>query len=360
MPVETFRRWCRFLAERRLGVKNVAREYISVEKRADGWQVDLSALDQTVARLAKQHYAPYSFCLHRLPVAAALRRPQSKPDLAAWVERTNAIAAEWKRRSLPAQVYIYGPDEPHQSEYSDLGKLYTRLREAVPEFPIMQTTGDANPEALAGLVDIWCPLTPRVDSEFYRRRLRAGDILWTYVCCSPKPPYANFFIDQPAVDHRVLFWQVRKLGATGLLYWCTCWWDGLPAAATGKPCFPDVPIDMTKAGTYRRFKCNGDGFLLYPGPDWTPYSSIRLEVIRDGVEDYEYLALLASRVEEAKSRPAAERPAPSLLAEAEQLCRIPDAISRTMSQFTDDPQILFARRRQVADAIERIGRALDR
>jgi hypothetical protein len=33
--------------------------------------------------------------------------------------------------------------------------------------------------------------------------------------------------------------------------------------------------------------CNGDGLLVYPGPHWTPYSSIQFEVIRDGVEDYE-------------------------------------------------------------------------
>ena len=356
MPVETFQRWCRFLAERRLGVKNVAREYISVEKHADGWHVDLNALDQTVGQLAQRYYAPYSFCLHRLPVSAALRGPQAKPDLAAWVERTAAIAAEWKRRSLPAQVYIYGPDEPHPSEYPDLQKLYTLLREAVPDFPILQTIGDANPEALAGLVDIWCPLTPRADSEFYRRRLSAGDTLWTYVCCSPKPPYANFFIDQPAVDHRVLFWQVRKLGATGLLYWCMCWWDGLPTPAAGKPCFPDVPIDMAKVGTYRSFKVNGDGFLLYPGPEWTPYSSIRLEVIRDGIEDYEYLALLATLVNRARSLPLDQRPRADLIAEAERLCHAAQRIAphKSMTGFTEDANEIFAQRRLIGEMIERL------
>ena len=40
--------------------------------------------------------------------------------------------------------------------------------------------------------------------------------------------YANFFIDRPATEHRVLFWQARQVGATGFLYWCACWWQGLP------------------------------------------------------------------------------------------------------------------------------------
>jgi hypothetical protein len=197
-------------------------------------------------------------------------------------------------------------------------------------------------------------LTARAETDFYQDRLRAGDTLWTYVCCGPKPPYANFFIDQPAVDHRVLFWQARKLGATGLLYWCVCWWPGLPTPATGESCFPHVPFDFSEAATYKSFKANGDGLLLYPGPDWTPYSSIRLEVIRDGVEDYEYLALLARLVERAKGLAPERRPAAAVLSEAERLCMVPDTIARSMTDYTKEPQPLLERRRRVGDMIERL------
>ncbi len=356
MSPEVYRRWCAFLAERRLVPKNVAREYIAVQQSADGaWQVDLSKLDRTVKPLASDHYAPYSFCFHRMPVARTLWNDKPKPDPGPWVERTAAIAAEWTRRGLPREVYIYGPDEPRKTDYPFLRDLYTRLRRDVPDFPIMQTIGDPDPQDLVGLVDIWCPLTARAETEFYGERLRAGDTLWTYVCCSPKPPHANFFIDEPAVDHRVLFWQARKLGATGLLYWCVCWWPGLPTPAAGEPAFPDVPIDMADVGTYQRFKANGDGLLVYPGPDWTPYSSIRLEVIRDGVEDYEYLALLSDLVAKAESLPPDRRPAAALLDEAESLSHVPDAIARTMTDYTKQPQDLFERRDRVAEMIERLG-----
>jgi len=355
MPVETYRRWCVFLAQRRLTPKNVARDYIRVTQDETQWKVDLSTLEQTVTSFASDRYAPYSFCLDRLPVARTLWNDGPKPDPATWVERTTAIAAEWKRQNLPRAVYIYGPDEPRSTDYPFLRDLYARLREAVPEFPIMQTIGDPNPQELVGLVDIWCPLTARVDTEFYRNRLQAGDTLWTYVCCSPKPPFANFFVDQPAIDHRVLFWQARKLGATGVLYWCVCWWPGLPAPATGEECFPDTPIDLADAGTYKSFECNGDGLLVYPGPDWTPYSSIRLEVIRDGVEDYEYLALLSDLVAKVKALSTEQRPAPALIQEAEDLCLVPTTITHTMTDFTKNPEHLLERRRRVADVIERLG-----
>ncbi len=356
MPLETYRRWCAFLAQRRLTPKNVAREYIRVTRDETQLKVDLSPLKETVASMASGHYAPYSFCLHRLPVARNLWNDEPKPDPAAWVERTAAIAAEWKRQNLPRAVYIYGPDEPRPTDYPFLRDLYAKLRKAVPDFPIMQTIGDPNPQELVGLVDIWCPLTSRVETEFYKNRLQAGDTLWTYVCCGPKPPFANFFIDQPAIDHRVLFWQARKLGATGVLYWCACWWPGLPTPATGEACFPNTPIDLANAGTYKSFKCNGDGLLVYPGPNWTPYSSIRLEIIRDGVEDYEYLALLSDLVAKAKALPAEQRLDVALIQEAEELCLIPKTITHTMTDFTKDPNQLMERRQRVADMIERLGR----
>ncbi len=44
-----------------------------------------------------------------------------------------------------------------------------------------------------------------------------------------------------------------------------------------------------------RIRFNGDGFLFYPGDDAGidgPVASIRLKNLRDGMEDYEYFAIL--------------------------------------------------------------------
>ena len=46
---------------------------------------------------------------------------------------------------------------------------------------------------------------------------------------------------------------------------------------------------------------NGDGFLLYPGVDG-PVPSQRLKLVRDGLEDYEYLQLLKYVLREAETR----------------------------------------------------------
>ena len=354
MPIEMFSRWCEFMGRYRLTPKNIAREYLTKTTVDGQLSVDMSALQQTVAPLTDKYFAPYSFCLHRLPSAATRHNSVSGTDPQVTAQVTQAFVEEWRRQGLPDDVYIYGCDEPKADDYEFLREAYRLVREVAPEYPIMQTIGSPSVPELVGLVDIWCPLTPQLQGDFYRERREAGDTLWSYVCCSPKPPHANFFIDLPATDHRVLFWQVRQAGATGLLYWCVCWWYGLPSPADGVECFPDGPVHMDQSSSYNTFGSNGDGLLLWPGKDHEPLPSIRLEVIRDGIEDWEYLALLAERIERARALPADARPDAATLARAEELCLVPEEISATMTEFTKDPEVILQRRRAVAEMIERL------
>jgi hypothetical protein len=354
MVIDDYAFWCEFMGRYRIGPKNSGREFVSVTRDNDRWHADLSALTSTVKELATRYYAPFSVALHRLPSSPQLEKPGYQPNAEGWTQQTRAIADEWKRLDLPPRVFIYGVDEPQPGHYPLLRKAYQQLRESIPEYPIMQTVNHEEPIELAGVVDIWCPLTSRLESKFYADRLRAGDTLWTYVCCSPIHPYANFFIDRPATEHRVLFWQARQVGATGFLYWCACWWQGLPTPRADGPSWPGVPIRMQEHGASGPRKINGDGLLIYPGPNMIPYPSIRLEAIRDGIEDYEYLAFLSQLVKRAQTLPVAERPDSELLAGAEELCRVPKTISRSMAEYTREPGDIFSRRREIGDMIERL------
>jgi len=335
MPVEQFAEWCAFMGRYRLTPKNIAREYLGTV-RSDGETVpDLSRLQETLQPLASSLYAPYSFCIYRLPSNHSIAGSAWQRDLPRAEDDFFEHVQAWEGLGLPSEAYVYGVDEPKPEQYPLLRKIYKRIKKRAPIYPIMQTIGDPYPKALEEWVDIWCPLTARLEGDFYANRVKAGDRLWTYVCCSPKPPYANFFVDQPATAHRALFWQVKDAGAAGLLYWCVCWWKGLPSSASGKPHFPEVPLDLAEADTYQSFKVNGDGLLLYPGRDGQPWPSLRLEVIRDGIEDYEYLALLEERT-----------------GGASDLVEVPDELSRSWTQYTDDPEVLSRRRRALGELIQ--------
>src|SRR5690606_26309819 len=104
-----------------------------------------------------------------------------------------------------------GVDEPHNDIARDaIVGIYQEVRKINPEWKIMQT-GNCNIPELIGLVDIWCPISNLAWRPFFQERLAEGDVLWQYVCITPKYPYANFFIDEPGTNHRNLFWQTRKI-----------------------------------------------------------------------------------------------------------------------------------------------------
>lgn len=363
MPPATYRRWVEFMGEYRLTPKNVATEYVGT-RAADGANLpDLSTVRDLIADIAPGHFPPYSFEAFRLPCPPDWQKGAPTSDPEPVLRRLAERVAEYARLGLPPAAYIYGIDEPAPEGYPFLRSVYERAHAAAPGMPLMQTVNHAPPEGLAGLVDIWCPLSARLAEhmDFYRRRREAGDTLWLYVCCAPRPPYANFFVDEPAIDHRVLFWQARQAGAAGVLYWCVCWWYGLPGPATGDPPFPQVPIRFSEhLDTYKSFGTNGDGLLVWPGPDMTPYPSLRLEVVRDGIEDYEYLALLDRCLAAAETLPPDRRPDAGALERARAVRGVPEAVSASFTSFTRDPAVLLARREAVGRAVEELTAALGR
>ena len=94
---------------------------------------------------------------------------------------------------------------------------------------------------------------------------------------------------------------------------------------------------------------NGDGSLICPGPDG-PLSTIRLENIRDGLEDYEYLYALARIVDQIKLLPATAQGS-AFVDKANALLSVPPAVVHTLTDYTLEPHELENFRRSVAEAI---------
>ena len=119
--------------------------------------------------------------------------------------------------------------------------------------------------------------------------------------------------------------------------------------------WPEVPWNPATFRNDAGKAHNGDGQLIYPGPDRTPLSSIRLENLRDGIEDYEYFWLLRDAVSRLKRSDAAKHRA--LIAEAEKALTVDEGVVKDMTHFTDDPKTLRARA-TLAELIERAEAAL--
>ena len=113
---------------------------------------------------------------------------------------------------------------------------------------------------------------------------KKGKELWWYTCVVPKWRGMNYFIDEAATAPRSHPWMNYLYGNTGILYWATDNW-------TRVGCDPWSETETFPTG-------NGDGSLVYPGRDFPgPVASIRLKMLREGLEDYELLALLGRSAE---------------------------------------------------------------
>lgn len=197
--------------------------------------------------------------------------------------------------------YFYPLDEPvNKDAYDRLKQITDRLRSIEPRYRIVApffrgpdfAEGKTIWDFAIGQINIWCPNEHYFDLEpktrpMMKARKNAGEDVWWYVCCGPGDPYSNFFIQQEAMKHRMLFWHQKREGVDGLLYWSTTYW--MPWEGCDDPWQSMMTIKSINPNIF------GDGSLLYPGKAvgiFGPVSSLRLEVIRDGIEDFEYLCLI--------------------------------------------------------------------
>ncbi|MBN1344331.1 MAG: DUF4091 domain-containing protein [Phycisphaerae bacterium] len=243
--------------------------------------------------------------------------------------------------------YIYVFDEPGPDARKQIIDAFDFVHKNGPRLRALLTYGygatkpwtHTNPDgpeagyaAYADAVDIHVPHIDCCDWRVLDRlRGKPRKELWHYVCISAKRPYPNIWaIDYTGLDHRIVYWQLWRYALTGTLYWCVNYWK------------VDVWQDpMSYPGG------NGDGSLYYPGKTG-PIESIRLELTRDGIDDYDYLRLLADLV----ANPP-KTTSPELIQKAKTLLDVSE-ICRSFKEYVSDVSVLENRRLALADMIEQL------
>jgi hypothetical protein len=255
------------------------------------------------------------------------------------------------QQGLVDMAYVYGFDESY--DFNAIYEAFQAVHDRHPGLRTMTTARDysfgTSPQTsfLRDVVDIWVPPTPYYD-EAAAEQLRAeGKDMWWYVCGFPHHPYANWLIEYPAIEARLLMGMLPyRINSHGMLYWKTTEW-----------LFNDTPI---REGPYTRWDpvssrhssgkwYNGDGSLLCAGPDG-PIPTIRLANIRDGLEDYEYLWLLAQLVDAADDLPGSGQKQ-AFLNQAAPLLAVPSTVVASQTNYTHSSQTLYDFRASLAEAI---------
>lgn len=339
-------------------------------------QLDFSAFDAAMDRAVRQYHFT-DFRLRMDGMGGGTFHERHEPKIGEYGEPTpqyqamfssyaSQLEGHLKERGWLDMAYVYWFDEPDPKDYQFVRNGMERIKRYAPGIRTMLT--EEPNEALAGPVDIWCPVTPNYEHEAAERRRAGGDRFWWYVCTGPKAPYCTLFIDHPATELRVWHWQTWQRKIVGTLVWQSNYWTSTAA-------FPDKPQNpyedpmgyvsgySTPRGV-KRFWGNGDGRFIYPplaaavpgvsGADPVlepPVSSIRWEMLREGVEDYEFLYLLREKLEARRSALTPEQ-----IRRYEALSEVPASITSDMTTFTTDPTPVYERRAAIAAAIEELSR----
>jgi hypothetical protein len=260
------------------------------------------------------------------------------------------------------KAYIYWFDEPEPKDYDFVKETMDMIHQAAPKITRFLTE-QPEPE-LYGYVELWCPITPEYNFERAEQRRQFGEHFWWYVCTGPKEPYCTLFIDHYATEMRVWLWQTWKYKVEGILVWQSNYWTSslvYPEPNMQNP-YDDPMSYVSGYGNpvgFVGYWGNGDGRFIYPPVEAMngeksldgPVSSIRWEMLREGIEDYEYLWILANKVNELKAKQSMEVASP-LLEEAEKLLEIPSDITAGMTEWTIDPKPIYRHRESVARMIE--------
>ncbi|MEK7476814.1 MAG: glycoside hydrolase domain-containing protein [Candidatus Coatesbacteria bacterium] len=335
--------------------------------------IDWSAWDREMGRqFAAYHWNSFSFDVPGLGGGSFQSR--TEPSLLGYSEGTTeyqtamrnwcaAAEAHLREKGWLKDAFVYWFDEPEPRDYAFVSNGFRKLREYMPGIRRMLTE---QPEpALLGGPNVWCPVLDAYDRPAMHARQTLGETLWWYICTGPKEPYVGEFIDRGSPDLRIWCWQTWQENVSGILIWATDYWTSPLAYPDGNaPQNPYVDAMSWTNGAgspgTRDPWGNGDGRFLYPpeaaadghpaGPVLAgPVDSIRWEHLRDGIEDYEYLAILKRLIDAKGFQPGLRKGYDAYL-------EVPAALSRNLTSYAHDPTPLERRRDEVARMIEQLGK----
>jgi hypothetical protein len=278
-----------------------------------------------------------------LDLAAHWRRLAAQLDAAAaWLPVAEAAGV----RDL---CYIYCFDERPREQLEVVYQTAARIRARFPDIEVVTTArdpafglgrGDPGGPDPGGIrvvpVSDWVALTPEFDANAAAilAAREDGRNLWWYVCLAPRQPYANLFVEYEGIQPRLLLGAMAaKYRPEGFLYYAVNRWS-----AAARPIRSGPRTDWNPASFQHN---NGDGSLLCPGPDG-PLATIRLENLRDGMEDLAYYQLLRRLLRARGLPPAAADVPPELVTD--------------LATYSHDPVVLSAERERLAALIEALGR----
>ncbi|MEN6607306.1 MAG: DUF4091 domain-containing protein [Bryobacteraceae bacterium] len=198
----------------------------------------------------------------------------------------SALYAHLKEKGWEKRYIQHVHDEPHGREAPVYNKYSKIIHRNLPGIPTIDAVGlDQDISFFADVCDIWVPVLSSFDEQFetLRKHVEKGGQVWFYTCIGPQGRYLNRFTDLPLIKTQLLHWFNYRYDLTGFLHWGGSSWGPRP--------FDNVQLVINDNDTLLPA---GDNAIVYPNREKrSVLSSIRLEAMLEGIEDYELLSTLA-------------------------------------------------------------------
>ena len=219
--------------------------------------------------------------------------------------------------------------------------FYHEMKKFYPELKIFAATEYHND--IDKGCDIWLnDLSTGAGMDFASRN-HGKAVLWNYYCglpinCDFSASLENapqMMVERTGVEHRLPFWIAWKYDVKGIFVYAGNSAVPKKVSDDGMLWEENRPTKWPYSGYL-----NGDGFLMYP-PD---VPSIRMKIMRDGLEDYGYLMELQKKLPEITNA--------DLRRKAEEILKIPVQVMVDTHYFNRNPEGILKTRAE-------IGRILD-
>jgi hypothetical protein len=204
-----------------------------------------------------------------------------------------------------SRAYVYVFDEPHENKRKAVEKYAAFIHRYVPGVKVLLTADNMNKKKLVRGVDIYVNRLQFFfrDSKWPAMQRKARKEVWIYSHGSSwQGQVPLYLIDKPLADSRAMGWFAWRTRASGILYWNINSWRQARNSNPRDP-YADTASGYSKVGRANVW-VNGDGCLVYPGyypalglyvEGSPPVGSLRMEALRDGLEDNEYLQQVSGR-----------------------------------------------------------------
>lgn len=183
-----------------------------------------------------------------------------------------ALKKELQASGIMERTYFHISDEPQMEQIESFRKAWEGVAKDLQDCKVIDALSDYAFYKEGLIRQPVCALD-HINPFLENRPAH----LWGYYCTAQCVDVSNRFIVLPGYRTRILGTQLYKYQLDGFLHWGYNFYNSQ---------FSRYPIDPYRCTDAGWAFCSGDSFLVYPGRDGHPESSIRLMLMDEAMTDY--------------------------------------------------------------------------